>query len=82
MKWINPKIKKPNHKQLVLVHIGFFRPDPLNTKVAKYDSKNDCYVFGDADGDFVHYTMVGFVRDEMVTGWFPFPALEMKETVS
>ena len=79
LEWIDPKVKKPNHKQLVLVHVGYLEPDPLNTKVAEYDSEEDCFVFGLADEDFMHYAMCGFVRTEIVTGWFPFPKLYTKE---
>lgn len=75
MNWINSKNKKPNHGQVVIVHVGYANPDPINSKVAEYDSKEDCYVFGKADGDFPYYCTCGFVRSEIVTGWIPFPVV-------
>ena len=74
MNWIDPNEKKPDNKQLVILHIGYGSSfDPFNCKVAEYDSTEDCFVFGEADGCFANYAFYGFVRTEMVTGWIPFP---------
>ena len=78
-KWISTLVQKPANRQLVICRIGFGELHPYSVKVAEYDKKEDCFVFGEADGNFKEgYVFCGFIRSEAVTGWIPFPEIETR----